>query len=70
MRGIWRTARYEFEDVTVTDEDCEFPVDAPLPDDLQQSEASQFIANGTLTPDAWQAHLAGRSWLIQVGGVR
>lgn len=60
----WRTAQYVLEEdeqtrITVTDADCEFPIETDLPID-----PSPFIANGTLTPDAWQSHLAGQPWQI------
>jgi len=57
----------------LTEQECEWPEYLPSlketpqePVQLPDAEVSQLIANGTLTEEAWQAHLQGGSWQIQV----
>ena len=58
------------DQLVLTEQDYEWPSNLTEeeqgPVQLSDAEVSAFIASGVLTEEAWQAHLAGNSWEIQV----
>jgi hypothetical protein len=60
-RWVWEES--ELTTVSEQDSNLSSPVEGP---ELSQSEVAQFIEIGTLTEEAWERHLQGASWQIQV----